>query len=124
MLPSVAGFLRDSFDSAGRVRLKVSEIQLPEIQAPQLRRKELHDTVAALRLDSVLAVGFSISRSKASQLIAAGRCAVNWEDTSKSDLQLREGDVISCRGLGKCRLTQVGGLSRKGRINITVERYL
>ena len=31
----------------------------------------------SLRLDSVLAVGFSISRSKASQLIASGRCAVN-----------------------------------------------
>lgn len=124
VLPTVAGFLRDSFDSAGRVRLKVAELPLSELRVPEQHRKVLHDTVAALRLDSVLAVGFSISRSKAAQLIAAGRCAVNWEDTSKSDFQLREGDVISCRGLGKCRLTEVGGLSRKGRVNITVERYL
>ena len=80
--------------------------------------------MSSLRLDSVLAVGFSISRSKASQLIASGRCAVNWQDTSKSDLAVRAGDVISCRGLGKCRLAEVGSLSRKGRINVTVERYL
>lgn len=124
VLPTVAGFLRDSFESAGRVRLKVEEIPLGALRVPEQKRKELHDTVAALRLDSVVAVGFSISRTKAAQLISAGRCAVNWEDTSKSDFALREGDVISCRGLGKCRLTQVGGLSRKGRINITVERYL
>ena len=124
VLPTVAGFLRDSFDSAGRVRLRVEQVPLPELRVPQQHRKVLNDTVAALRLDSVLAVGFSISRSKAAQLIAAGRCAVNWEDTSKSDFQPRAGDVISCRGLGKCRLTEVGGLSRKGRVNITVERYL
>ena len=124
VLPSVAGFLKDNLTSAGRVRLRVEQIGLDEIDLPVQQRKTLHDTVAALRLDSVLAVGFSISRSKAAQLIAAGRCAVNWRETTKSDLALREGDVISCRGLGKCKLTEVGGLSRKGRINITMERYL
>ena len=123
-LPSVAGFLKDSLTSAGRVKLHVSEVPLEEVRVPVQERKVLHDTVAALRLDSVLAVGFSISRSKASQLISSGRCAVNWQDTSKSDLAVREGDVISCRGLGKCKLTEVGNLSRKGRINVTVERYL
>lgn len=124
MLPTVAGFLRDSLTSAGRVRLSVSEIRLEELQIPLQERRQLRDTVAALRLDSVLAVGFSISRSRAGQLIAAGRCAVNWRETSKSDLTIHQGDVISCRGLGKCRLAEVGGLSRKGRISITVERYL
>lgn len=124
VLPTVAPFLRDSFTSAGRVKLHVAELPLAELRVPVQQRKVLHDTVAALRLDSVLAVGFSISRSKASQLIAAGRCAVNWQDTAKADLALRAGDVLSCRGLGKCRLAEVGGLSRKGRINITVERYL
>ncbi len=124
VLPTVAGFLRDGLTSAGRVRLRVEELPLDAVQVPVQARKELHDTVAALRLDSVLAAGFSISRSKASQLIAAGRCAVNWRETTKSDLAVKEGDVISCRGLGKCRLRQVGALSRKGRINITMERYL
>ena len=123
-LPTVAGFLKDSLTAAGRVKLHVSVVGLEELQVPKQERKVLHDTVAALRLDSVLAVGFSISRSKASQLISSGRCAVNWQDTSKSDLTVREGDVISCRGLGKCKLTEVGSLSRKGRINVTVERYL
>ncbi len=124
VLPSVAPFLKDNLTSAGRVRLHIEEVPLADIHIPVQERKTIHDTVAALRLDSVLASGFSISRSKASQLIAAGRVAVNWQDTGKSDLAMKAGDVISCRGLGKCRLTEVGGLSRKGRINITMERYL
>lgn len=122
--PSVAGFLRDNLRSAGRVRLKVEDIPLSEVRVPKQERKILRDTVATLRLDSVAAVGFSLSRSKAAELIASGRCAVNWQDTVKCDLAVKAGDVISCRGLGKCRLAEVGGLSRKGRINIAVERYL
>lgn len=124
VLPTVAGFLKDSLQSAGRVRLRVEQIALSELRVPKQERKVIRDTVAALRLDSVLAVGFSISRSKAAELIASGRCAVNWQETTKSDLAVKEGDVLSCRGLGKCRLGEVGGLSRKGRINITMERYL
>lgn len=122
--PSVAGFLKDNLRSAGRVRLKVEDISLSDVRVPRQERKILRDTVAALRLDSVAAVGFSISRSKAAEFISSGRCAVNWQDTVKCDLAVKAGDVISCRGLGKCRLAEVGGLSRKGRINITVERYL
>lgn len=124
VLATVAEFLKDSFNSAGRVKLKVSRLPLAEIQVPKQETKVLRDTVAAMRLDSVVSVGFSISRSKASQLIAEHRCALNWQDTSKSDCPVKEGDVISCRGLGKFRVTEVGGLSRKGRINLTVERYL
>lgn len=121
---SVAGFLLDSLTSAGRTKLRVEEIPLEELRVPAQERRVLHDTVAALRLDSVAAVGFSVSRSRAGQYIAQGRVAVNWRETTKADLSLKEGDVISCRGLGKCRLAQVGGLSRKGRVQITVERYL
>lgn len=124
VLPTVAGFLKDSLCSAGRVRLRVEQIGLSQLHVPRQERKVLHDTVAALRLDSVLAVGFSVSRSKAAELIASGRCAVNWQETTKNDLAVKAGDVLSCRGLGKCRLTEVGALSRKGRINITMERYL
>ena len=107
-LPTVAGFLKDSLTSAGRVKLHVSEVPLEEVRVPVQERKVLHDTVAALRLDSVLAVGFSISRSKASQLIASGRCAVNWQDTSKSDLAVREGGRDLLPGTGQVQ-TRRGG---------------
>ena len=124
ILREAAPILLSQFDQAGRYRLKLREIPLSQLAPVPVQVKVVHDTVAALRLDSVLAVGFSISRSKAAQLISAGRCAVNWQDTTKGDLTLRAGDVISCRGLGKCVLTEVGGPSKKGRILIVLERYV
>ena len=55
----VRRFLLDSWDSAGRVRLKVQPIGPTELQVPEEKVKLLRDTVSSLRLDSVLSVGFS-----------------------------------------------------------------
>jgi RNA-binding protein YlmH len=82
------------------------------------------DTVATLRLDAVLSSGFSISRGKAADFIAGGKVSVNHRECIKSDKAMAEGDVITCRGLGKCVLTSVGGQSKKGRIIIEIERYI
>ena len=43
---------------------------------------------------------------------------------TKADFEVKEGSVISARGLGKMKVTAVGGLTKKGRQSITVERYL
>mgnify|MGYP002241417789 CR=1 FL=1 len=87
--------------------------------------KTIRDTVAALRLDAVLAAGFSTSRSKAADLVSAGR--VSSETTGSAPRRSRtvgEGDVLSCRGLGKCVVKEVLGQSKKGRFMLVLERYI
>ena len=121
---SVADHLLREWSAAGRTALHVTEIDPAELTVPVQQTKLLRDTVSSLRLDSVLSVGFSTSRGKAAEVIAAGRVQLNWADCQKPDRLLREGDVISVRGAGKCRLTEVGGMTKKGRVFITVERYL
>ena len=117
-------FLLQNWSSAGRVHLSVSAIALEELVVPQQRTREIRDTVMSLRLDAVAASGFSISRARAAELIAAGRVQLNHTDCLKGDRAVAQGDVITARGLGKCVLREVGGLSRKGRTVILVERYL
>lgn len=120
----VRRFLLDSWDSAGRVRLKVQPIGLTELQVPEEKVKLLRDTVSSLRLDSVLSVGFSLSRSKAAEAVTSGKVQVNWADWQKPDRQVVQGDVLTLRGLGKCVLEEVGNQTKKGRVFITVKRYL
>ena len=120
----IAPFLVQSWTSAGRAKLSVEEIPLGELVVPQQQVKEIRDTVMRLRLDAVAASGFSISRTKAAELIAAGRVQVNHVDCGKGDKLVEEGDVITARGLGKCVVAQVGGLSKKGRTMIVFQRYL
>ena len=65
-----------------------------------------------------------LARGQAADLIASGRVQLNHRECVKPDHAVAQGDVLSCRGLGKCVLTEVGGPSKKGRILIVLERYV
>jgi RNA-binding protein YlmH len=124
LLREVSDFICQSMESAGRVKLRLEPIPLEAVEPPPVQVKQIRDTVATLRLDAVASSGFSISRSKAADLISAGRVNLNWQECQKADRAVEEGDVISCRGFGKCVVKEVGGRSKKGRIAVVLERYL
>ena len=120
----IADYLLREWSGAGHAKLRVTAVPLDALAVPELRVKEIRDTVATLRLDAVAASGFSMSRAKAAELIAAGRVQRNYRETTKGDAPVAQGDVISARGLGKFELAEVGGLSKKGRTAIVLRRYL
>ena len=120
----VADFLLQSWDSAGRTHLKVQEIPLEHIHIPVAKTKLIRDTVPQLRLDSVVSSGFSISRGKAAEAIESGRVQLNWAVCQKCSAEVSAGDHISLRGLGKCTVEEVGNQTKKGRIFVSIKRYL
>jgi RNA-binding protein YlmH len=79
------------------------------------------DTVASLRLDAVLCAAFGISRSKAAEIIAAGRVSLDNTPCQQASKELKEGALISAPGLGSAKLLEIGGLSKKGRMFIKIE---
>ena len=117
-------YLLQNLTGAGRARLRVEEIPLEGVEPPEKQVKVVRDTVNSLRLDAVMSSGFSLARSKAAGLISTGRVELNHRPCIKADRTVGEGDVMTCRGLGKCILKEVSGLSKKGRIMIVLERYL
>lgn len=122
--PSLRDFFLREWTQAGRVKLTVTEIGREELRLPQAQVKVIRDTVPSLRLDAVAAAAFSMSRGRAAELIAAGKVSLDHVPCLKGDKPVGEGAVITARGLGKAKLAGVGGLSKKGRTGITVERYI
>ena len=124
VLESVEDFLLQSWDSAGRTKLKVSAIDPMHLHIPQVKCELIKDTVSSLRLDAVASTGFRMARGKAADLISSGRVQVNWRECTKPDKLLEAGDTVSARGFGKFQLTEVGGMTKRGRTSITVKRYI
>ena len=91
---------------------------------PEVNCQEVRDTVSSLRLDAVASTGFRMARGKAAELITSGRVQVNWRECTKPDKLLTAGDTVSARGFGKFELTEVGGVTKKGRTSIVVKRYV
>lgn len=120
----IAPYLLQSFTSAGRTALHLRQIPLDSVQVPEPETKELRDTLASLRLDSVISSGFRIGRSLAAQYISAGKAAIDGLPCEKPDKAVPEGAKISVRGLGKIRLSQIGGKSKKDRYCVTIQKYV
>lgn len=120
----IATYLLQSLESAGRTKIKLKEIPLKEAYIPQPEVQEIRDTLASLRLDSVISAGFRISRGSAGGYISAGKATLNGLPCEKPDKAVEEGAVLSVRTLGKIRLKAVGGQTKKGRISVIIERYL
>ena len=124
VLDTVADFLLGSWESAGRARLTVSAIEPENLHIPQVQCREARDTVSSLRLDAVASSGFRMARGKAAALIESGRVQVNWRECVKPDKLLSAGDTVSARGFGKFVLSEVGGVTKKGRTSIVLRVYV
>lgn len=124
VLQEVEDFLLLHLESAGRTKLKTAPLPLAAVEPPVVTVKTIRDTVSTPRLDAAAAAGFSTARGKAADLITSGRVQLNHRECTKPDRLVQAGDVISCRGLGKCRVKELGSPTKKGRIPIVLERYI
>lgn len=120
----IAPYILQIFTSAGRTKLHLQQIPLSQVSVPDPETKEIRDTLASLRLDSVISAGFRIGRSLASQYVTAGKAAIDGLPCEKPDKAVSEGCKISVRGLGKIRLHTVNGQTKKGRISVIIHRYI
>ena len=120
----IAPYIQQNFLSAGRTKLHLDQVPLREAQIPEPEVKEIKDTLASLRLDSVISSGFRIGRSLATQYVSAGKAAIDGLPCEKPDKAVSEGMKISVRGLGKIKLVSVNGRTKKDRISVTIHRYV
>lgn len=121
---SVAEFLKRDWDSAGRVRLTVTEIDRQELEIPEAKITRVQDTVSSMRLDAVVSAAFSMSRGKAAELIAAGKVALDHMPCIKCDKPVGEESVVTARGFGKAVVRECSRVSKKGRIILVIDRYV
>ena len=120
----MAPYILRNFTSAGRTKLRMEAIPLTQVDIAEPETKEIRDTLASLRLDSVISSGFRISRSLASQYVCAGKAAIDGLPCEKPDKAVTEGCKVSVRGLGKIKLRTVNGQTKKGRISVIIDRYV
>lgn len=85
--------------------------------------KKIDGTVASMRLDAVAGLALNLSRSKASGIIKTVGAEVNFILKNDCSYILKEGDVFSIRKFGKFKVSEESGVTKKGRIHISVLKY-
>lgn len=115
---ALADYILQHLTQIARAKTEVTRGEIADI--PEKSGTEIKATVASLRLDSILAEGFGLSRAKAADHIKRGNASVNWIPAVSASAEVKAGDRITLSGFGKIELSEIGGLSRKGRIFVKI----
>lgn len=117
----IADYIVVNLEKVGhtKVRVKIIENFMPK-EKETLEKKI---TVASLRLDAVLGGALNISRGKASDLIKGEKAFINWKKTISVSHTVAEGDIITLRGVGRVKINEVMGTTKKDRILINISVF-
>lgn len=116
-------FVCANLDRAGAVPVQCTALSPDTLVAGPGGGKEISGTVAGLRLDALLALGFGLSRSRAALLVKGGLVKINFRQVDSPARQLKVGDQVSLRGRGRLILEAVEGETRKGRLRLKLTRH-
>ena len=109
-----------------RIRHTVVQTNLAPLEevSYEPRFEEIKGTVSSIRLDSVLALAYPLSRSKMTSYIEGGRVFVNGKLITSNGYHLKEGDILSVRGLGRIRYEGMLSETKKKRCLISLRKYI
>ena len=125
VMPEIVKYLLTNLRELTRLRkADIKEIQINELEKVEIKTKEYNIIVSALRLDNIIAELAKTSRMQAKELINQERVFVNFKNEIKQTKLLNEGDLISIRGKGRFKISEIIGNTQKGRYILKIEKYV
>ena len=121
--PEIEEFLYTNLKKAARQSIYLESLPIGKLSIPETEIKEITFSVSSLRLDSVLASVFNLSRSKAAEQIKSQSVYVNDILCLKPDKAVFCGDKINLRRKGRVIISETGGESRKGKTFVSARVY-
>lgn len=119
----MAGYIMENLTQIRHTCVKAdAALDFPVSYEPKY--EEIRGTAASVRLDTVLALAYPLSRSKITLYIEGGRVFVNGKLITSNGYRLKEGDIISVRKMGRIVYDGILSETKKGRYMVKVRRYL
>ncbi|WP_110929346.1 YlmH family RNA-binding protein [Bacillus massiliglaciei] len=116
----IGDYIRANLNKIGQASVTVKRIPLEKIAAEAESWIEQTCTVSSLRLDAVLSTILNISRQKSQALIAGGKVKLNFKQTESVTEDCCEGDILSVRGYGRCKVFSIEGKTKKDKWRINI----
>lgn len=104
------------------VRVTLEEYsQIPEL-TPNF--DIINDVVASNRIDCIIAKAYHYSRSQAYECLMSDKVFINGKCITNCNQSVHTGDIVSVRGCGRFIFETTDSMSKKGKLRITIKKYL
>lgn len=117
----IADFVKMNLTQAGKASISPEEIDLFTIRMNEAEWEEQTGTVSSLRLDTVLAEVYNLSRTKVSNMIEHDRAKLNWKVISQPSSEVAAGDYLSLRSFGRSKIISLDGKTKRDKWRITYQ---
>ncbi|TLS35259.1 RNA-binding protein [Pseudalkalibacillus caeni] len=118
----IVDYVRLNLTSIGKATVSLDEIPFSKAIKAEKDWTEETGTVSSMRLDTVLAEIYNLSRSKASTYIQGEMAKVNWKIASQPSFEIEEQDILSLRGYGRSKIISIEGKTKKEKWRIIFGR--
>lgn len=109
-------------EKIGKVGVNATNGVLREL--PKAEFSRIVKSVSSLRLDCIVCACTNISREKSASLIKSGQVSADFSVCLGVSAIQRVGSVISIRGYGRYRLSEIIGETKKGRMRVAIDKYI
>lgn len=116
---SIVPYLLENLHQIKHTNIKCRVVD-GEIALQSAEPEKLTVTVSSVRIDSVIAKLYHISRSQSLALFSAGRIFVNGIAMENNSYQLKKDDAVTVRGYGKFLYYGQAGETKKGKEKVSV----
>lgn len=117
-------YIKQQLTQIKRTNITFKEIELEALEKIEQNWQRRNYTVSSLRLDVVVRTVYQLSRKNATRLIESERVSLNYAVESDPATQLAEGDLLSTRGYGRCKLIADEGRTRKNKIRLVAAHLM
>ncbi|MEG0679445.1 MAG: YlmH/Sll1252 family protein, partial [Carnobacterium sp.] len=115
---SMKPFVQNQIEKIGNVSIRLEEKTYLDILRPIDNWTIVQETVSSMRLDTIIASLFNISRQRSKQMIETGKIKLNWSEITQPDFELGILDIVSIRGFGRLQVQEIEGKTKKDKWRI------
>jgi len=114
-------FLKENLETINRLPIEIEKITKEELPEYKFTKEVI--LVPSYRLDSIVSKLFNKSRNEVVEKIKQKEIRVNYQVTTKKDMGIKEGDILSIKRLGKFIIGKEIGISKKEKIRVEIKKY-
>jgi RNA-binding protein YlmH len=123
-LKDITKYIEINFKKVGNTPCTVKIEDAWKDEVPKCNFKLQEVIVSSMRLDCIVGALSKTSRSHACQIIKSGKVNVNYFECCKKDAIMNCSSTLTIRGHGKFKLIEEAGTTAKGRIKLTVKKFI
>ncbi len=120
----IVPYILSELEKIGRDGVRCTEAEISPTFEAERSYEELTIHVSSMRLDGIVSQLTGEARSSSSEMIIKGLVDHNYFTASNVSAEVKNGDIISVRGVGKFVVGSTDGTTRSGRLRVHCKRYV